>query len=894
MPTVSGANKESPFEGFSWRFSYPERGPFRSSPMTMMNQEVNSGRVLITHILFFVGLILTLTIAVTGQTSSGFVEVSGIVMNTSEEVIPGAKVILRRNDGRRNDGTTQQREVTSDAVGSFRFSRVASGSYEIVIQKNAFNPAVIQLTIGARAPLPLRVVLAVAELREEMAVEDRSGNVNTNPSENLDVIKLDRDALNNIPVLGNDVIGAVANLVDASSTGSGGATVLVDGLETTRKVPASMIQEVRINQNPYSAEFARPGRGRIEVITKAGATAYHGEFGFVFRDSRLDARNAFALERPPEQRRIFEGALTGPLGRGKKTSFFFSGNREEEDLQAVVFARTTTGLVSENVATPQRQSEFSFRVNHQVGAKTTYSIRFDFTEDSSRNNGVGGYNLPETAADSRDGEHQIFFTHRQIISPALINELTLRAGHEYGRTRSVRHGVPRLIVQDAFTGGGGQADRRTTENHVQLNEILSWTKGRHFVRGGLNVPDISRRGFSDQTNFGGTFTFATLEDYLNNRPFLYAINQGDGHLAFWQKEFGLFAQDQILARSNFSVALGVRYDKQNYLGDKNNFSPRISFAYSPDKKRKTVLRGGAGIFYDRTGINPIADKLRFDGQRLRQVNILDPGYPDPLSSVSALAAQPSAIYRFAPDLRSPYTFQFSMGAERQLAKSLTLTANYINTHGIKLFRPRDINAPLPRYLRRPDPTVGILRELESAGRSETHALELLLRGKISRFFNGTIQYTLGRAYNNTGGINSRLANNYDLTGEWARADFDERHRFNVLGAFKAGDWVNLGMTVSLTSGRPYSLTTGRDDNHDTIANDRPLGVPRNSLQAPGAATLDLRWSKEFFLRAKNGKKTDEGPAVKVSISAFNALNRVNFSGYVGNLSSPFFGLPVAA
>jgi hypothetical protein len=843
-----------------------------------------------THVLFCIGLILTLTITLTGQTSSGVVEVSGVVLNTSEEVIPGASVTLRRNDVSKPLTVT-----TSDARGSFRFSRVASGSYEIEIQKNAFKPAVIQLTIGAHAPAPLRVVLSVADLREEVAVEDRSGHVNIDPSDNLDVVKLDRDALNKLPVLGNDVIGALANLVDASSTGSGGATVLVDGLETTRKVPANMIQEVRINQNPYSAEFARPGRGRIEVITKAGATEYHGEFGFIFRDSRLDARNAFALERPAEQRRIYEVALTGPFVQGKKTSFFFSANREEEDLQEVVFARTPAGLVSENVATPQRESEFSFRVNHQVGANTTYSIRFDFTEDSSRNDGVGGFNLPEAGADSRDGERQIFFTHRRIISPKLINELTLRAGHEYDRTRSVRPGVPRLVVQDAFTGGGGQADRRTTENHVQLNEFLSWTHRKHFVRGGLNIPDISRRGFSDEANFGGTFTFAELEDYLNNRPFLYSINQGDGHLAFWQKEFGLFAQDQIMARSNFSIAVGLRYDKQNFLGDGNNFSPRLSFAYSPDKKRKTVLRGGAGIFYDRTGINPIADKLRFNGLRLRQVNILNPGYPDPLSSGSPLAAQPSAIFRFAPDLRSPYTLQFSMGVERQLAKSLTLTANYINTHGVKLFRSRDVNAPPPPYLQRPDPAVGVLRELESAGRSETHALELLLRGKISRFFNGTVQYTLGRAYNNTGGINARLANNYDLTGEWSRADFDERHRFNLLGAIKAGDWFDLGMTVTLTSGRPYSLTTGRDDNQDTIANDRPLGVRRNSLQGPGAATLDLRWSKEFNLKsAKNGKKADEGPTVKFGLSAFNVANRVNYTGYVGNQSSPFFGLPVAA
>ncbi len=839
-------------------------------------------------LLLCLGLML-FTVAVRGQNPSGLVEVSGVVLNTSEEVVPGAKIILRRSDGAKPQTTT------SDARGSFHFSGVTSGSYEIEVQKEAFKPALIPLSVGPRPPVPLRVVLAIADLREEITVNNQSGQVNTNPAENLDVIKLDREALNKLPVLGNDVIASIANLIDASSAGSGGVTVLVDGLETTRKIPASMIQEVRINQNPYSAEFARPGRGRIEVITKAGATEYHGEFNFILRDYHLDARNAFALERPPEQRRIFEGTLTGPIGHSKKTSFFFSGNREEENLQSVVHAQTPTGAVSENVATPQRQWEFSFRVNHEVSKQTTFSIRFDFNADSSKNDGVGGFNLPEAAANSTGGERQIFFTHRMIISPKLITELTMRVGNEYSLTRSVQPGVPRLVVQDAFTGGGGQSDRRTTENHVQLNEILSWTHGKHFVKAGLNVPDISRRGFSDQTNFGGTFSFTTLDDYVHHRPFLFSINQGDGHLAFWQKDFGLFVQDQMLVRQNFSVAVGLRYDKQNFLGDKNNFSPRFSFAFAPDKKRKTVLRGGAGIFYDRTGIGPISDRLRFDGQRLRQVNISNPGYPDPFSSGGTLAAQPSNIVRFAPDLRSPYTFQFNLGVERQLTKSLTATINYINTRGIKLFRSRDINAPLPRSLQRPDPTIGVLREIESAGHAQTHALELVLRGKISHFFNGTVQYTLARAYNNTSGINSRPANNYDLTSEWARADFDERHRFNVLGTINVGDWFDLGVTVTITSGRPYSLTTGRDDNHDTIANDRPTGVSRNSLPGPGAATLDLRWSKEFFFKApKKGAKKDEGPAVTVGLSVFNVLNRVNYTGYVGNLSSPFFGLPVAA
>ena len=135
------------------------------------------------HIWFCVGLILILTIAVTAQTSPSAVEVSGVVLNTSEEVIPGASVTLR-GVGVSKPPTV----VTSDARGAFRFSRVASGSYEIEIQKSAFKSVVIQLTIGARTPAPLRVVLSVADLREEVVVEDSSGQVNTDPSENLDVV----------------------------------------------------------------------------------------------------------------------------------------------------------------------------------------------------------------------------------------------------------------------------------------------------------------------------------------------------------------------------------------------------------------------------------------------------------------------------------------------------------------------------------------------------------------------------------------------------------------------------------------------------------------------------------------------------------------------------------
>lgn len=821
-----------------------------------------------------------------GQTEVGRFVISGTVMDQSGASIPGAAVKLRsRTNGQEQDSITREN-------GYFRFERVSAGRYEVMIQKPSFKAISVGVVVRNRDPETLKISLQIAQLSEVVVAKDREGQVNTDPAENLDVVGLDRKALDDLPVLDQDVVGALSRFLDGSALGSGGVTLVVDGLQTSEKgVSASAIQEVKINQNPYSAEFSRPGRGRIEITTKAGASAYHGSFNFLFRDYHLDARNAFALERPPEQRRIYEGHLTGPVGHSKKTSFLISANHEEEDLQSVIYASTVTGLFRENAANPQRQTELSARLNHEFSKKNTVSIRYEFADDATRNGGVGGFSLPEVAWDTSDREHHLYYNQRTVLSSKLVNELFIRSGSHDNRTRSLRAGVRRIVVQDAFTGGGGQADRRATENHVQLSDTVAWLHGRHSIKAGINIPDISRRGSSDRTNFNGTYTFSSLDDYVRGTPFSFQSNQGDPHLAFWQMEFGAFVQDDYRLRPNLSIGLGLRYDVQNYLPDHNNFAPRISFAFSPDGKRKTVLRGGAGLFYDRTGEGAIGDVLRFDGYRLRQFLITNPGYPDPWLLGTNLIEIPSSVVRLARAIRSPYAFQYGVGVERQLRKSTTLSASYTEIRGVKLFLSRDVNAPFPPLYQRPDLSLGRVRQIESSAGSRSRSLELMLRGNLSRFFNGTIQYTTGRAYNSTSGINSVPADSYDLSGEWSRADFDERHRFNMLGTFKVKKLFSLGASASLSSGRPYGLTLGRDANHDGSASDRPSGVRRNSLQGPGSATLDLRWSRELRL---THKKKEEGPIVAFALNVFNVLNRVNYAGYVGNLSSPFFGLPVAS
>ena len=824
------------------------------------------------------------------QTSSG-VSVSGVVLDPSGAVVSDANITLHYKNEDREQSTT------SGATGEFYFHGVHAGSYELEVQHTGFKLYKTRLKVGHRDRAPLRIVLDIAELKETVTVDSSERRVNIDIAGNVDSFKLDPQLLDALPVLDQDIVGALSQLVDPASAGTRGVMVVIDGMPGSEVgLPASAIQEVRINQNPYSAEFARPGRGRIEIITKSGSSEYHGSFYFKLRDYRLDARNAFAVERPQEQRRQFDGYLSGPVGRNKNTTFLISASRKEDDLQSVVFALGPLGPIHVNAGKPQRSNYLSAQVTHQIG-KSSLSFRYSFFDWSEKGEGVGGFNLPDVASDSRSRYHQVYSSYKWVISPKLLNEFLIRIRTENGFTRSRRPGIPKNVVLGAFTGGGAQTDRRDTDNTLAFTDLLSWSQGKHFMKAGVNIPALSRHGSNDRSNFDGTFYFSSLEDYASGTPFSFVKRQGDAHLVFWQAELGLFIQDEVRLLPNLSLSLGLRYDWQNHLSDRNNFAPRLSFAFAPSKGRKTVLRGGAGFFYDTTGPTAIGDVLRFNGSLLRQFVLSNPGFPEPLPPGSSFTALPSSIVRFAPALRSPYMLQYSFGLERELQKSLTFTATYIGTRGIKLFRSRDINAPPPPlFLSRPDPSIGVLRQIESSGRLESHELEVALRGNLSRFFNGIVQYTLRRAYDDTDGIGSFPANNYDLSGEWSRARFDARHSFSIYGAFNAGRFFKLGVVLSAKSGRPYSLTTGRDDNKDGFANDRPPGVRRNSLEGPGWVTLDLRWSKEFFLHPSREKGTgkNKGPSATVAFDAFNILNHVNPGSFVGNLSSPFFGRPVSA
>jgi hypothetical protein len=815
-------------------------------------------------------------------TVSAQVPVTGRLLDPSNTAVGGAAVVLRQGENRVSTATSE--------MGQFRFDGVRPGEYELLTTVPGFDPVRRPLFVGRQPARELVICLKLAALREEINVAEQDRQVSVAPGQNADAISVERTMLDNLPILDNNYLNALARFLNPGTPGDAGTSVIVDGMESRNVgVTASAIQEIRINNNPYTVEYPRWSRRRIEVITKSSADSYHGTFNFLFRDYHLNARDVLAAQRPQEQRRIFEGSLFGPVGKSKNTSFLFSGAREQEDLVAVVFAQSPSGPINDNVPTPQVNSAASLRISRQWNENQAMFWQVNFQDRWQNNLGAGGPTLREAAAQNRFREDEFIFNHRAIINPKFLSQFRILVGRYWSPTRSNSR-RPKVIVTDTFTGGGSQADRLSTEFHTSITWLLTQTVGRHTLKYGVNVPDWSRRGLRDETNQMGTLSFASLADFEARRPFAAVLQRGDPKAVFIEKNLGGFIQDEWQMRPNLSISGGLRYDWQNYFGDHNNVQPRLAIACAPHKSRRWVLRAGAGFFFERSGPGPLFDILRFNGFRLRRYVLSGASVPEDPDSFDGTGV-PISIHRLESGAELPGLVQFSASIERQLSKRSLLSIAYNGTRGVKQFRSRDANAPLPpSFASRPDPRVNVLRLIESAGRLEGNSLEITLRGDIAPRVSGMAQYAYGKTMTDTAGINWFPASSFAPAGEWARADTDRRHQFNFLGTVSAHRWLNFGASASLLTGPPFNITTGRDENLDGMAIDRPAGVTRNTGSGPNTIGLDVRWYREF--RFEPAKK-DKSPSITVTADAFNILNRVNYQNYIGALTSPFFGRAVS-
>jgi hypothetical protein len=732
--------------------------------------------------------------------------------------------------------------------------------------------------------------------------------VNVDATQDLDVIAPDNnhDAatvsaadMKNLPIFDNDIVATLSAFLDAGVTGEGGTTLMVDGVEsTTVGVSPSAIERVSTNEDPYSAEFRQPGRGQVEITTKSTAERFHGSASFTYRNSAFYASNYFSTTKPPEQRRIYEGYLTGPLKPLHDTAFLFSFMRREKNAFAQVLATTIPYVMpAQNVSAPTHNTQLSMKVSHQYNDHHSAYVLYTFEDDSTVNQGVGGLVQASAGYTSNDFDQHLTYHDDLSISPTILNQLNLHYERDYQSIIDAFDGQ-QVIVEGVATFGSAQQNAIYTENNPTVTDTVSWSLAKHIpqqLKFGIQLPNLGRRVWEDRTNREGTYTFSNAATYLSPTPTpaSFSIQQGQERFITLFAQPSAFFLDQVQLTPRFTVTPGLRYDFQNTLSNtRDGLLPRLSLAYLLDKKHALVVRTGAGFYIRRVGVNIGQQLARYQFAAERNLLVTD-NICYPTCTPAYLATQPPSLFVYQPNLQAPQQVYFSLSVERQVTKNSTVTLAYNGYRGWHALRSVDINAPLPPFTSavRPNPNFAQILQLQSQGYQKTDGMSLSYRGRVGKVVSGFLQYTLQHADTNTQFSTFIPQNQYDPNNEWSRSDLDQRQHLAVFGTLYPDKPITLGVGFYSNTPLPYTITTGTDDYKTGVFNARPAGVPRNSLNGGDFQDLQLRLN---YTRKLQPKSKDDDSSLAFSISSFNTFNRANFETYDGVLGSPNFMRPTTA
>ncbi|MBV8819689.1 MAG: TonB-dependent receptor [Acidobacteriaceae bacterium] len=813
----------------------------------------------------FVCLLAALAIA---QTAS----LHGVVTDPSGAVTPNAIVQLTAPAG-------DQRSRT-DAAGQYSFPSLKPGSYTVRVIAKGFTLHQEE-NVAINGPVSLNVQLSIEAEAQVVNVESDANAVSTDPTQNAAALVLGEKelaALSDDP----DELSQQLQSMAGPAAGPSGGQIYIDGFTGGNMPPKSSIREVRINSNPFSPEYDRPGFGRIEILTKPGSGSIHGQGFAQYNDQDLNTRSPLlATSLPPYSQKFFGVNLTGPI-KANKASFTFDFERRMIQENALVLATKLDSnlnplTVNEAVVTPQTRMTISPRLDYTINDKNTLTVRFQQTHIELDKQGVGNFNLPSQAYNQKSAENTVQATETNIISPRAINETRLQYMHS-GIGYTGNNSIPTINVAGAFADGGAQiGNSATNTNRLELTNISTLTRGTHTFKFGARVRNV----WLDDTsvnNFGGTYTFfggtgpeldannqpipgtsiqlSGLESYRRTLLFQslgysaadirslgggasqFSLSAGTPTTRVSMLDAGVFFNDDWRIRPNLTISYGVRYELQTHLSDHTDISPRLGIAWGIDahngRPAKTVLRLGFGDFFDRLTETSILSAARYNGIAQQSYLLLNPDTFPVIPSAAMLASskQPQQIQLLYSGLKAPRMYQWSAGLDRQVNKYFRLSANYIGMRGDHAFITRNINTPVNGVYPYGDQELRLLTE--STGYSRTNMFI------VSPNFNYKKIFLFGFYGLSYGMSTSETApsNPYNLNADYGPSTFgDVRHRF-LLGSSIPLPWrVMLNPFMMVSSGAPYNITTGRDVLGTGFATQRPALLNLTSAQCQGGSLL---------------------------------------------------------
>ena len=783
--------------------------------------------------------------------------IRGRVGDPTGAVIPNATVSVTTPSGK------VVATATSSATGSYRVTQIAPGVYNVDITEQGFAPfqgEAVRVTAGHLTNV--NATLAIAVQQQQVHVHAEEHQVSTSPTSNVSSIDLKGAALN---ALSDDPTDLQNELEALAGPGAGpnGAQIYIDGFSGGQLPPKSDIREIRINSNPFSAQYQRLGYGRIEIFTKPGTGHWHGSYHTMGNYSAFNAQNpilnanllpgeAANIQEPPYYAYMMFGNLSGPLHKGLDFNLNVFARHDASQtiinaLNPVPNASGTLPTLSEAFATPSTRFFIGPQTSFSVGKNNTFTVRYAYFRAHSTNSGVGGTSLPEQAVNSTFYDSTVQVGDSIIIGNHLVDDIAVQIHHNSNHSAAVSS-LPSVTLTSGFTTGGSTSQTsRSTSNNVDLHDYFTASAGAHSISFGGRLRTFNDTSYSTAGS-NGSYLFLNQSQYLPTtgsptpQQYSYTKINNPTSKAFLI-DTALFYQDDWNVNRRFEFSYGVRWESQNDINDHNDWAPRISLAYALDgnakKKAKTVLRAGYGWFYTPFNIGEYLNTVRFNysttaAPNEQQFTITNPSFYNPnqttpidSTSSSASAAAPT-YYTIDPYFHVANDMEAAVGIDRQLAKNVTSNVTYLYTQGVHQYLTNNLGA-LPNV--NVDPTTHTYTHQVSSPTQNIYQYqsggiykENQIIATIHAYFKTLTlfsYYSYSNAKADTSGIGYHPTVASNLGIDYGRANFDVHDRFMLLATIQAPWRLTFAPIFFASSGSPFNITTGTDLTGSNFFNSRP-------------------------------------------------------------------------
>lgn len=894
-----------------------------------------------------------LAITLFGQETINHSSVSGRVVDPSGAVVQGAQVTaLEVETGIKTVNDT-------DHEGRFRFAYLKVGQYEIEVHHEGFAEVArrLTLTVGSAFELPISLQLAAGSTA--VTVGEQSAPLETARAQIAGTVP--QTEINQLPFNGRNFLDIALLIPGVSPTNTSsnqlfaetaavpgqGISInsqrnfsnnfIVDGLSDNDDAAGvvgayyslDVVNEFQVVTSGGQAEFGRALGGYINVVTRSGANVIHGDLYGYFRNSRFNAANALSNTVLPLTQAQYGASLGGPAIHDR--TFYFA-NFERRDLNQsglVTISPANVNLINNRLRTtgypgplittgvysnPVHMTDVLSKIDHQFSQRDQFSARYSLYKASSSNSrGAGGLNASTASSNLSDTDQVLAFSNIATLSPRFANETRGQFWNSNLGAPPTDPVGPAVTISGVATFGTLSGSPTARVNRLgEVTDNVSYQKGSHAVRFGTDFL-FNADTITYPRSIRGSYSFSSLFNFLNgtyNNPG-FTQTFGNNVIAQNSPNVGFYGQDEWKISNRLTFNAGLRYDLQflkSISTDTDNISPRAGFAWTPFASRKTVIRGGYGLFYDRVPLRALANALlsannSTDPANLRQISVsLSPtqtGAPIFPSILSSLTLPPGVLLNFSTmqtNLQNAYSQQGNFDIEQQLGAKSTVEIGYEHVRGVHLLASVNQNVPAcPAAANnngcRPNPAYGNNSQYSSLADSHYDGLHISFVQRPARWGNYRVSYTFSKALNNVGEFFfSSPIDNFNIWRDYGRSDDDQRNRIVFDGSIRSSSqkgntlWEHLSHGFQLSgmvqyySALPFNITTGATTVQGTTARPSVNGavIGRNTGSGFDFLNVSGRLSRSFHVRERFQLE-----AVAEAFNVTNHLNGVTLNGLFG-------------